>query len=154
MYNAGVQNLKEYLNGIFKFFLNPIAVGLIILAVSVFFLAASLTKFSVELANVRRDMPGTLNRVDKELDRVDKQIAAMNKTMKGYENAGKDFTSGVNKGIIDIPVNTVSNVGEKLKDTAVNTGKTSYGFWNMLKDKLTFWKPATKEAQEKNQVKK
>ncbi len=151
-------SLKERVTNIFKFFLNPIAIGLILLAIGVFYLAASLTTFSIELANIRRDMPPTLYKIDKQLDRVDKQIAAVNKMIKGSENAGKDFTSGVNKGIssgiIDIPVNTVSNVGEKLKDTAVKTGTTSYGFWNTIKEKLMFWKPATKEAQEKATIKK
>ena len=143
---------------IFKFFLNPIALGLIILALGMFFLAASLTNFSIELSHVRREIPGTLNRLDKQLDRVDQQISAVKKMLKGSESVGKEFTSGVNKGIssgiVDIPLNTVSNVGEKLKDTAVKTGTTSYGFWNVLKDKLMFWKPATREAQGKAAIKK
>jgi hypothetical protein len=151
-------SLKERASDTFKFFMNPVAVGLIILALGVFYLAASMTTLSIELAQVRRDMPPTLDRIDKQLDRVDKQISSVNKILKGSENAGKEFTSGVNKGIssgiIDIPVNTVNNVGEKLKDTAVNTGKSSYGFWNAIKEKLPFWKPVTKEAQAKPQNKK
>ena len=153
-----MQNPKETLIGIFKFFLNPIAIGLIILAVGVFYLAASLTTFSTELSHVRRDLPSALSRIDKQLDRVDAQIASVNKMMNGYENAGKDFGAGVNKGIssglIDIPFNTVNNVGETLKNTAVKTGTTSYGFWNALKGKLMFWKQASSEAQTKTPASK
>lgn len=157
-----MRNFKEDMIKIFKFFLNPVAVGLIILAVAVFFLAASLTRFSIELSHIRREIPGILTTVDKQLDRVDKQLSAANKMLKGSENAGVDFSAGVNKGIssgiVDIPMNTVSNVGEKLKDTAVKTGTTSYGFWNGLKEKLMFWKTAaktaTKEAQGKPAAKK
>ena len=153
-----MHNLKDALNRVLKFFLNPVAIGLILLALGVFSLAASLTTFSFELAKVRKDMPAALTRIDKQLDRVDTQIASVNKMLKGSENAGKDFTTGVNKGIssglIDIPVNTVNNVGEKIKDTAVKTGTTSYGFWNIIKEKVMFWKTASSEVQEKAAKKK
>jgi predicted PurR-regulated permease PerM len=138
-----------------RLYANTLALSMIVLAVSIFFLAASLTSFNIELSQFQKELPKDLDRVDSQIatagQLVDKAAASGKKFSKAMN---KDISSGINKGIssglIDIPVNTVSNVGEKLTSTAVNTGSQAVGFWSGVKEKMMFWqtkkKPATEEV--------
>jgi len=144
-----MESFKDIAGRIVKYFANPLALGLVALAVSVFLFSVSLANFTFELRLVRRDMPKTL-------DRIDRQIIDVQKLMKLAESTGQDFQAGVNKGmskgIVEMPLDTIANVGYKLSDTAANTGKQTISFWEGLKGKLLFWqkkKAATAEASPK-----
>lgn len=147
------QKLKDFFLKALNYSVDLMALAVILLALSIFYFSISLMSFTYELANVRRDMPGILTRIDSELDKTNKQILVVQKMLKNFEVTGKEFTEGINQGIssgiVNLPVNTVSNVGETIKNTAVKTGTTTYGFWNVLKDRLMFWKHPTVEAQSK-----
>ena len=125
------------------------SLSLLILAGSIVFLAISLSAFTLELSLFRRELPHVLKTIDR-------QITDVQKMMRLAETTGKDFQTGVNKGvsqgIVEVPLGTVANVGYKLSDTASYTGKQTVGFWNVIKDKLMFWQPKkspTAEAKPK-----
>ena len=137
------------------------ALCILILSISIFSLALSLSSFTNELSFIRKDLPGLLNRIDG-------QIKQVQKSMKEAENTGVEFQTGVNKGIsqgvVDVPLGTVTNVGNKLSDTAASvgyklsdtaasTGKQTLGFWQGFKDKVMFWdhKKTTPEAAPVNE---
>jgi len=141
------ESVRELLR---KISVNIMALSLLLLAASIFLLALSLARFTAELSIVQRDLP-------KALDRIDRQITVVQHVMGSVESSGASFSEGINKGIssgiVELPLNTVANVGYQISNTAASTGKQGYGFWQRVKDKLLFWQPkkssATKEASPK-----
>ena len=136
------------------------AFSLFVLACAIIFMGLTLSTFTLQLSLIRSEMPKTL-------DRIDRQIAAVQTIAASAENMGNRFSgdlnkdistgisSGINKGItegiVDIPVNTMKTVGKKISNTAIDTGTTTYDFWQGIKGKLMFWqkKPPTSEASKK-----
>jgi hypothetical protein len=149
-----MKELKDIVMKGFKYIANPIAIGLLVLAAAIFFLGLSLTGFTIQLSLLRHDIPAAQNRLDR-------QITELRNILVSAEAGGSDFSSGINNditsginrgistGIVELPINTVKDVGGKIKDTAVNTGKTTYSFWEIIKEKVFLIKPATKEAETK-----
>jgi predicted PurR-regulated permease PerM len=138
-----------------RLYANTLALSMIVLAVSIFFLAASLTSFNIELSQFQRELPKDLDRVDAQIasagQLVDKAAASGKKFSKSMnKNISSGINNGISSGLIDLPVNTVANVGEKLTSTAVNTGSQAVGFWTGVKERLMFWqtkkRPASEEA--------
>jgi hypothetical protein len=138
----------------------PINIGvlsILILAGSITFLAISLSTFTLELALVRRDLPRALDRVDRQILYVQRMLVSVESSSQSFSmGLNKDISSGINKGIsqgiVDLPLNTVANVGYKLSDTAASTTTHTYGFWQGFKEKLFFWqakKSSTTEAKSK-----
>lgn len=150
-------NISSMWDAIKKIPLNMMTLAVFLLAAAILFLAAALFGFTYELSMVRRDLPKTL-------DRIDVQIGAVKQIASRAESSGKKFSTGINKdissginngiseGLVNLPVNTVTNVGSKLTNTALTTGKETYNFWQAAKDRLMFWSkkpPVTGEASSK-----
>lgn len=145
-----LQFIREFFR---RLYANTLALAMVILAISIVYLAWSLTGLNIALNGVQKELPKTL-------DRVDRQLSVAQNLVNQAESSGKKFTksmnkniasginSGISSGLVDIPVNTVSNVGNKLTNTAIDTGKTTIGFWQNMKEHLLFWESKKKTSSE------
>ncbi len=103
-----------------KFILaNLLACALILLAVSALALAQALNTFSWQLASIEKEMPQLLNRTEKV-------VINIQNTLHDSQSIGENLSKGMGKGaassIVDLPYNTVTNVGGKVIDT-INTAR-------------------------------
>jgi|WetSurMetagenome_2_1015567.scaffolds.fasta_scaffold1341657_1 hypothetical protein len=150
-------NIASIRDAFKKIQVNWMTLSILLLAGAIFCFALALFSFTHEISMVRREMPRAMDRIDRQISAVSQLAGSAEVTgQKFSKGINKDISSGINKGmsegLVDLPLNTVANVGYKVSDTVTSTGKQTIGFWQVARDKLFPWlkKPSpTAEVQRK-----